>query len=47
MDTPYSHWETTPTLIDITEYTIDADTRLQIRLAPGGGQAISIVPEQE
>lgn len=47
MDTPYSHWETTPTLIDITDYIVDMETQLQIRLAPGGGQAISITPVQE
>jgi alpha-glucosidase len=44
-DSPYSNWETTPTLIDITDYIVDANTTLQLRLAPGGGQAISIKPE--
>lgn len=46
-DTPHTHWEMTPTLIDIYSYIVDKETTLQLKLAPGGGQAISIALEPE
>jgi alpha-glucosidase len=46
-DTPYTEWERTPTIYEITDMIVDRETTLTMRLAPGGGQAISIVPAQE
>jgi alpha-glucosidase len=43
-DTPYTHWETNPTLIDISDSLVEQGTTLLIKLAPGGGQAIHIRP---
>jgi alpha-glucosidase len=37
-------WESNPLSIDISQVLVDNDTVLQIRLAPGGGQAIRIWP---
>jgi alpha-glucosidase len=37
-------WESDPLSIDIYEALVDSDTVLNIRLAPGGGQAIRIRP---
>ena len=39
-----AHWRDAPTSFEISERTVDADTRLTIVLAPGGGQAIRIRP---
>jgi alpha-glucosidase len=43
-DTPYTDWETNPQLIDISDCLVDHNTTLSLKLARGGGQAISITP---
>jgi len=43
-DAPGSDWETNPHAYEIIERRVDSDTVLTLKLAPGGGQAISIVP---
>jgi alpha-glucosidase len=37
-------WETRPTEITISEREVDRDTVLEVRLAPGGGQAVRFKP---
>jgi alpha-glucosidase len=44
-DTPYTDWDTNPTLIDISESTVDQHATLTIKMAPGGGQAIFLTPK--
>lgn len=39
-----AHWETNPTSVDISEKTVDSETRLTLNLAAGGGQAIRFTP---
>jgi alpha-glucosidase len=39
-----SHWMTNPLPVAISRRVVDADTRLSIRMAPGGGQAIRLTP---
>jgi alpha-glucosidase len=39
-----SHWLTNPLPISISRRTVNADTLLTIRMAPGGGQAIRLTP---
>ncbi|HEX6308714.1 MAG TPA: glycoside hydrolase family 97 protein [Longimicrobiales bacterium] len=39
-----AHWLTNPQPVAITRRDVDAGTRLTLRLAPGGGQAIRIRP---
>jgi len=43
-DTPYTDWERTPTLYEISDIEVGRETVLDLKLAPGGGQAISIAP---
>lgn len=43
-DAPDAHWDGAPTLIDISESEVGSESVLTLRLAPGGGQAISITP---
>ena len=43
-DGPTAHYLTNPTAIAISKRPVDARTRLTIKLAPGGGQAIRIRP---
>jgi alpha-glucosidase len=43
-DTPYTDWEENWALIDISERLVDRETKLLLRLARGGGQAISLIP---
>ena len=43
-DGPGADWATNPLAIAITKEPVDASTKLTIKLAPGGGQAIRIVP---
>jgi alpha-glucosidase len=43
-DGPGAHWLTNPQPVTITQRNVDADTRLTLELAPGGGQAIRIRP---
>lgn len=37
-------WKTNPEAYEISEQAVDARTKLQLKLAPGGGVAISIKP---
>jgi len=37
-------WNTNPEAYQINTYLVDADTKLKLKLAPGGGAAISIKP---
>jgi alpha-glucosidase len=39
-DSEQTHWQTSPFGVDITSREVDSNTILQIKLAPGGGQAI-------
>ena len=41
-DAPNAHWDTNPTAYKIEEITVDRKTRHTLKLAPGGGAAISI-----
>jgi alpha-glucosidase len=40
-------WKTNPLVIDITELVVDSNTKLELKLAPGGGQAIRFHPTTE
>jgi alpha-glucosidase len=42
-DGPTTDWETMPYEIEIERIPVDSETTLQLRLAPGGGQAIRFV----
>ncbi len=44
-DAPDADWKTNPCSYQITERIVDSSDTLTIRLAPGGGQAISFIPE--
>ncbi|MFQ5710024.1 MAG: glycoside hydrolase family 97 protein [bacterium] len=46
-DAADTDWKTNPLAIDITRALVDRTTRLRLRLAPGGGQAIRIRPATE
>ncbi|MBN2171459.1 MAG: glycoside hydrolase family 97 protein [Candidatus Krumholzibacteriota bacterium] len=43
-DAPDADWRSNPLAIDIREVLVDSATRLRLRLAPGGGQAIRFRP---
>jgi alpha-glucosidase len=43
-DGPTAHWLDNPLPVSITRRTVTSATRLRLRLAPGGGQAIRIRP---
>ncbi len=43
-DAPTAHWRTNPEAVAISSRPVSATTRLTLRLAPGGGQAIRIRP---
>lgn len=43
-DAPDADWETNPHAYEIREERVGSGTVLEMKLAPGGGQAISIVP---
>lgn len=43
-DKPNTDWKTNPLAIDISEVLVDHNTVLEIKLAPGGGQAIRFRP---
>jgi alpha-glucosidase len=45
-DGPGAHWLDNPHPVEITTQEVDAGSKLLIRLAPGGGQAIRIRPAQ-
>ena len=40
-----AHWETNPTAYEITSRTVTCEDVLPLRLAPGGGAAVSFLPE--
>jgi hypothetical protein len=42
-----SDWKTNPLAIDITELVVDSNAKLELKLAPGGGQAIRFRPATE
>ncbi len=44
-DAPDADWKTNPCAYQITERIVDSSDTLTICLAPGGGQAISFIPE--
>jgi alpha-glucosidase len=44
-DAPDAHYETNPTAYEIREQCVTRDTILNLELAPGGGQAIALIPE--
>ncbi len=44
MDTEKSHWRTNPLAYEIVEETVDANSKINIMMAPGGGQAITFIP---
>ena len=44
-DAPDAHWETNPTAYEITTSTVTCDDVLTLRLAPGGGAAVTFLPE--
>jgi hypothetical protein len=43
-DAPTAHWKNNPEQYAIEKYLVDAATILSVRLAEGGGMAVSIVP---
>ena len=40
-----AHWLTNPLPVEITQQAVDSTSRLTLRLAPGGGQAIRLRPQ--
>ena len=44
-DAPDAHWDTNPTAYEITSRTVTRDDVLTLRLAPGGGAAVTFLPE--
>ena len=40
-----AHWDTNPTAYEITSSTVTCEDELNLRLAPGGGAAVSFLPE--
>jgi alpha-glucosidase len=42
-----SDWKINPLAIDITELVVDSETKLELKLAPGGGQAIKFRPASD
>ena len=44
-DAPDAHWETNPTAYEITTRTVTCEDVLTLRLAPGGGAAVTFLPE--
>jgi alpha-glucosidase len=43
-DGPDAHWLTNPLPVSITQQRVNATSRVTIRLAPGGGQAVRFRP---
>ncbi|ELR70209.1 Alpha-glucosidase [Fulvivirga imtechensis AK7] len=41
-----AHWDKNPTAYRITERTVTSEDSLDLRLAPGGGAAISLIPAE-
>lgn len=44
-DGPDAHWDTNPTSIEIEKMVVDAAVTQTFRLAPGGGLAVSLMPD--
>lgn len=44
VDAPDAHWNDNPTAYEIKKLDVDSNSELQLKLAPGGGAAISILP---
>ena len=44
-DAPDAHWDTNPTAYEITTSTVTCEDTLILRLAPGGGAAVTFLPE--
>ena len=44
-DAPAAHWDTNPTAYEISSSTVTCEDVLTLRLAPGGGAAVSFLPE--
>ena len=44
-DAPDAHWDTNPTAYEITTTSVTSDDTLTLRLAPGGGAAVTFLPE--
>ena len=44
-DAADAHWDTNPTAYEITTCSVTADDTLTLRLAPGGGAAVTFLPE--
>ena len=44
-DAPDAHWDTNPTAYEIYSSTVTCEDVLSLRLAPGGGAAVSFLPE--
>lgn len=44
VDAPDAHWNNNPTAYEIKKLDVDSNSELQLKLAPGGGAAISILP---
>ncbi len=44
VDAPDAHWNDNPTAYEIKTLDVDSNSELQLKLAPGGGVAISILP---
>jgi glucan 1,4-alpha-glucosidase len=43
-DGPDAHWDGDPVNFTISKYLVDAETEMRLRLAPGGGAALSLLP---
>ncbi|MCZ6898778.1 MAG: glycoside hydrolase family 97 catalytic domain-containing protein, partial [Bacteroidetes bacterium] len=46
-DGPNAHWKRNPKILKISKYIVTSNTRWLLKLAKGGGQAISFVPADE
>ena len=44
-DAPDAHWESNPTAYEISTRSVTCEDTLPLRLAPGGGAAVSFLPE--
>lgn len=46
-DAPTAHWKNNPEQYVIEKFIVDASTKLSVRLAEGGGCAVSIIPASD
>jgi alpha-glucosidase len=44
-DAADAHWQSNPTAYEITRHSVTAEDTMTLRLAPGGGAAITFLPE--